>query len=481
MISLRAALRDATSDLHELDDDIAHVQAVLEDLRRKREALQEFAIKHDAFLAPIRQLPAEILAEIFIYCMPNYGNSSFNPHFPPFLLGRVCIGWRQVASSTQVLWSSITVNPYWPSHKMAKLWIERAISAPLTIHLDSTGPSREGPIQPAIAVLAQYCDRWKDLDIRIEETMVSRLNSIRHRLPWLETLRIQNPRESRLWCQSQELNIFELAPRLHNVSLARGISHTSVKIPWNQLTELNVHAANFNECLETLQLVPNLVKCTVYALSRFQTASLPSQNSPVLTFSYLRSFSIFCLGPPEGIFRHLKLPIIYAFHIACETDRHEDSWLSRQSLMPLLSCSSHALRKLEIGRLIARDSAHIAWCLRATPWLAQLTLRGSEDWVTADLLRLFTRLPDIEVLVPDLEVLEISARHIPCYECMSMIESRWRAPASAQLKRLHIGLVSPEDWQMDVVKLLLKYRQEGMAISIITKGNRDLLETLCIT
>jgi hypothetical protein len=163
--------------------------------------------------------------------MPNYGNSSFNPYCPPFLLGQVCISWSQVALSTQALWSSITVNPHWPSHKMANLWISRAISAPLTIRLDSTGPSREGAIQPAIAVLAQYCDRWKNLDLRIEEKMVSRLNSIRHRLPWLETLRIQNPRESQLWCQSQELNIFELAPRLHNLSLACGISYTGVKIP----------------------------------------------------------------------------------------------------------------------------------------------------------------------------------------------------------------------------------------------------------
>jgi hypothetical protein len=49
-----------------------------------------------------------------------------------------------------------------------------------------------------------------------------------------------------------------------------------------------------------------------------------------------------------------------------------------------------------------------------------------------------------------------------------MIESRWRVATGAQLKRLHIEMVRAEDWQMDVANLkpVLKYREEGMAISI---------------
>jgi hypothetical protein len=61
---------------------------------------------------------------------------------------------------------------------------------------------------------------------------------------------------------------------------------------------------------------------------------------------------------------------------------------------------------------------------------------------------------------------------------MRMIESRWRVAAGAQLKKLHIEMVSAKPWQTDVVDLkpLLKYRQEGMVISIVTKSQRDLLE-----
>src|ERR1700734_1333979 len=99
--------------------------------------------------------------------------------------------------------------------------------------------------------------------------------------------------------------------------------------------------------------------------------------------------------------------------------------------------------------------------------------------VTTDLLHLLTCLPEIAVLVPDLEVLEISDRSIPFYECVRMIESRWWVATGAQLKKLYIEMVGGEDWQADVANLKpnLKCRQEGMMISVFTKCNRDLLNS----
>ena len=139
--------------------------------------------------------------------------------------------------------------------------------------------------------------------------------------------------------------------------------------------------------------------------------------------------------------------------------------------MSLLSCSSRTLRRLEIDCLHSwEDSARIAHCLRATPLLTELCLRGrgSGSWLTTDLLRLLTRQPNVDVLVPDLEVLELSDQSIPCYDCMGMIESRWWVAAGAHLKRVHIKMVRREDWLIDaeILKRLLKCRQEGMVISI---------------
>src|ERR1700691_404014 len=60
-VIIRETMSHARPYLAELDDEIARMQAVLDDLRRKREELHKFSVEHDAFLAPIRRLPSEIL------------------------------------------------------------------------------------------------------------------------------------------------------------------------------------------------------------------------------------------------------------------------------------------------------------------------------------------------------------------------------------------------------------------------------------
>ena len=485
IINLRKALRYATPILHELDDDIAHVQAVLDKLRRKREPLRKFITKQNTILAPIRRVPTEILIEIFILCM-GYDKSSFSPKRSPSLVGQVCRGWRQVALSTQKLWSSITVTSYYrPSSTQAKLWISRASCAPLAIRLYSENTNIE-KIRAVIAVLVQHCDRWRHLDLRIHPTMVPCLSSIKHRLPWLESLRIQLPTR-----HFHELDIFEVAPRLRILFLGPNILHTMLKVPWHQVKDLHAHVDTVTKCLETLQLMPNLVKCTIQA-SPMSKASILLHDIPILTFPHLRFFHILQLHPDE-IFNNIKLPIIHTLHVSYynKWKRREDlKWFSRRPFMSLLSCSSHTLRKLVIDHLDeSEDSARIAHCLRASPSLEELCLRGgSFAWVTADLLRQLTRQANIEVLVPRLEVLEISGYSIPCHHSTSMIESRWRIgdddDAGARLKRLHFEMSYMswvKEWLVDaeILNRLPKCRQEGMVISIMEDGNfyqGDLLD-----
>jgi len=482
---VRKALRYANSDLHELHGDIAYVQAILDELRLKRESLRKFTIEHDAFLAPIRRLPAEILIEIFMLCM-NYDLSSFSPNRSPSLFGQVCRGWRQVALSTQKLWSSITVTYYRPSSAKAKLWISRASSAPLTICLNSVHPQtgRVGKIQPVIAVLAQHCDRWRHLELCLDDSMLPCFSSIKHRLPWLESIRIERP------TGLHELDVFEVAPRLRSFFSGPYVYLTRLKFPWHQLTDLNAHMHTIIECLNALQLVPNLVKCTLYSQLSLSEASTPPQNIPILTFPHLRFFSISQIHPDE-IFKHLRLPIIHTLRVSYRDKwRRKTSkglkWFARQPFMSLLSCSSHTLRKLVIDLLDEfEDSAHIAHCLRATPSLEALCLRGSGNWVTVDFLRLLTRQANIEELVPNLEDLEIHDHYIPCDHSTSMmIESRWRVgeddnDAGARLKRLRFEMSAYRLVDAEILNRLRKCRQEGMVVSIFAcpfGSKRDLVD-----
>jgi hypothetical protein len=191
---------------------------------------------------------------------------------------------------------------------------------------------------------------------------------------------------------------------------------------------------------------------------------------------------------PDEIFKHLQLPIIHTLRVEYRDKwRRGLKWFTRQPFMSLLSCSSHTLRKLVIDLLDEfKDSAHIAHCLRATPSLEALCLRGSGNWVTADFLRLLTRQANIEELVPNLEDLEIHDHYIPCDHSTSMIESRWRVgeddnDAGARLKRLRFEMSAYADkWLVDagILNRLRKCQQEGMVISIVAFPfcfKRDLL------
>ena len=173
-----------------------------------------------------------------------------------------------------------------------------------------------------------------------------------------------------------------------------------------------------------------MVNCTMYNQLSISDASIFIQNIPILTFPHLHSFSIFHICPNK-IFKCLQLPIIRTLHMTYQEmwkrkTSKDLKWFARQPFMSLLSCCLHTLRKLMIDHLHGfEDSAHIAHCLRATPLLEELCLRGSGCWITTGFVHLLTCQANIDVLVPGLQILEIGDDYILHNCSMSMVEFRW--------------------------------------------------------
>ncbi|KAG1851863.1 hypothetical protein DFJ58DRAFT_419232 [Suillus subalutaceus] len=59
---------------------------------------------HKRFSSAIWRLPTEILAQIFLYCIPEDGNWAPAPYLAPMLLTTVCRRWREVAVDMPSLW-----------------------------------------------------------------------------------------------------------------------------------------------------------------------------------------------------------------------------------------------------------------------------------------------------------------------------------------------------------------------------------------
>ncbi|TDL21631.1 hypothetical protein BD410DRAFT_286145 [Rickenella mellea] len=58
----------------------------------------------------INELPVELLAEIFLFCLPTCTFTTTSRHVAPILFGRVCRVWRSVSLNTPQLWAKVTLG-----------------------------------------------------------------------------------------------------------------------------------------------------------------------------------------------------------------------------------------------------------------------------------------------------------------------------------------------------------------------------------
>src|SRR5882724_9078268 len=163
--SLREVLLQAGSDLARLDSEIDQVQAALEVLRQKREALFKFTVEHNAILAPIRRLPLELLTDVFARCSPP--SRIWEEQEAPLLCAQVCAGWRKAAVATQHLWSSIRVSYHGCLNmSLYETWLSRANSCALSVSIvcrrgERVNAERWQRFSLLIDLVVGHCDRWK--------------------------------------------------------------------------------------------------------------------------------------------------------------------------------------------------------------------------------------------------------------------------------------------------------------------------------
>ncbi|KIK66079.1 hypothetical protein GYMLUDRAFT_158763, partial [Collybiopsis luxurians FD-317 M1] len=137
---LKALLIDPELDLSQLEVEIVRLQTVLDRLLLRKRNVEEYIMAHKALASPVRQLPTEILAEIFVQCLPS-DYPVRDPSEAPLLLTRICRGWRRVALDTPWLWRSLHV--YLPQNLSSAAcsrriegvtaWLERSGSLPTSI------------------------------------------------------------------------------------------------------------------------------------------------------------------------------------------------------------------------------------------------------------------------------------------------------------------------------------------------------------
>ena len=124
----------------------------------------------DSLMPRQDSLPVELLAEIFLLCLPSEISKPPSPTAAPLLVAQICRRWRSIALDLPPLWASFcaTYNPVrgalfakmpaaW-ANGLGDLWLQRAKNHPLSLTLLEF-PPRE------VAALLHRCPNVESLRV----------------------------------------------------------------------------------------------------------------------------------------------------------------------------------------------------------------------------------------------------------------------------------------------------------------------------
>jgi hypothetical protein len=176
-----------------LDEKIARLQAIIDDLSRDKDNLSKFVRDHRALLSGARRLPQDLVQEIFFRCIPANRNAVMCSTESPLLLGRICSSWRQIALITPQLWSSLHVaipdSSFLHKHgrsilirraEAVKAWLDLSGCCSLSLSLVAdyhiyARDTQESSFATSylLQVMIQFSRRWNKVDLTLPVSMFS--------------------------------------------------------------------------------------------------------------------------------------------------------------------------------------------------------------------------------------------------------------------------------------------------------------------
>jgi hypothetical protein len=139
-------------------------QAEVAGLQKRVEFLEGENSKSQSFLAPIRRLPTELLAEIFVIAITCHGQK-------PFDMIRVCRTWRATIFGMARIWSRLTLRPSttqeyveFIAERTKQVSLEVEISSNKTSHLSHSSREEEKPYI-GMALALKTMSRWRAVDV----------------------------------------------------------------------------------------------------------------------------------------------------------------------------------------------------------------------------------------------------------------------------------------------------------------------------
>ncbi|ESK83795.1 hypothetical protein Moror_13550 [Moniliophthora roreri MCA 2997] len=185
ILQIRDILAESDTELQIIEEEIAR-------LHDHRVKLKSFIDKHHSLLSPIRRVPADILREIFIRCIPEDYIPTSDLQEAPLLLTGICQLWREIVISTPQLWNRIHIFLSSPLHppvtdyfrklidERAKgicLWLNRSGMMHLALSFQVVSPERHATTGGEWTRSGSSLDELRQLHIEFISMLLSRYAS----------------------------------------------------------------------------------------------------------------------------------------------------------------------------------------------------------------------------------------------------------------------------------------------------------------
>ncbi|TFK42222.1 hypothetical protein BDQ12DRAFT_677828 [Crucibulum laeve] len=380
-------------------------------LKKKFYPSQEFKDNHSPLCLsnPFRILPPELWAQVFLH-IPNTApdvviNSTVRDGV--WTVTHVCSGWRALALATPWMWTEILVvikcarTSKLNNSRLARLnlWLERSNHHPLNVHVieERISQYRQLPLDPADPVIRRFVEssvRWETADLAMSMSLYSwkALAGIAGRLPNLKCWSIHwiqpnySAVESVLLGNGYPTNLLTLAPKLHSIRSDSGIWLTTARLPFHQLTSLDLinfisspYPLDVISCNELIQRCPNLEYLKLSCGDMLPGAlPLPTithhrLKSLIVLTEYVRaSLDVNLIGAESGLgafFDSLVLPSLELLSVRFRSQR---AWPHQSLAAFLMRINSLSVLSLEAEIFSAQN---IASYLQLTPSLQDVFLQ----------------------------------------------------------------------------------------------------------
>ncbi|KAJ7724954.1 hypothetical protein DFH07DRAFT_854492 [Mycena maculata] len=467
--TIRELLVGPHQEIANLTDEIVATQALLEALAQRRAALEEFVSAHLALVSPIRRLPADVMQEIFVACLPSGQNSVMSEQDAPLLLCHICNAWRSLALSTPRLWASLHIvlpsMDEMPSiNETVNGWLSRSGILPLSISV--AAPRRfEYDLSTLLQTLIGFSPRWNHIRFNLPTyNSFSPLASLSPAdVPILQTLVLKgfNWTYDSPGTPNNHLG-FMGTSSLRSLQIPNGRLTSTLLSHWEHLRRLSFR--NSTAVVSADEALTILRKCP---LLEMLSLHLTGGNVPPVTpchMEYLRDLNVVerSTMPTSNIFQHIIAPNLA--HL-----EYRSSMAGSDLPFTAMLSSSRSLEGLSLKSRVPTTS--LLHTLALIPNLRRLLLNepvlpsGEYDPLFMSLLN--RPAPEAGgVLCPKLECIHLILSHVADQALLEFIQARADSSFGTAPRLSRVRVSFQREQEIDIIPPLRRLIDEGLEVSL---------------